>query len=389
MLNPLTLYGILFVSCLMSVAILGSLGRASVQGINRWCAAYSLLAVVSVYMLLTGDRPSPIAIVVASFITFAAVALVLQGTRQFFGIRPVRRDESIAFAVACVALVYVTWVSPNVEARVIVVSSVLAYGRIALGTLVLRHAPRDGALYGYRFVIVAAYVGALVHVARAIAAGLGLASPVTYLQPSPWSALFLGLAIVTLPCMSIGMTMLAHDRLVRKMEKLATVDELTGALMRRAFMTKANALRSSALATGVPLSIAILDIDNFKAINDGFGHAVGDRTLTHFASVVSGRLRSCDLFGRIGGEEFGVLFADMRMPGAEVLTNALRLEVEQSVGNGVRCTLSAGVACVAPGDTLEGAMARADAALYMAKAMGRNRVIMAPDIDVRKVEAPT
>jgi diguanylate cyclase (GGDEF)-like protein len=373
----------------MSVAILGSLSRASVRGVNRWCAAYVLLVVVSAYLLFVGNRYRPVAVVVASLLTFASVALIIQGTRQFFGLRPVRRDESLALVVAFIVLAYVTVVSPNVQARIIIISAVLAYGRLAVGTLTLRHAPRDGALYGYRFITVAAYSGAVVHIARAIAAGLGDALPASYLQPGPWGVALLGLAIVTLPCMSIGMTMLAHDQLVRRMEKLATVDELTGALMRRAFMTKANVLRSVALTTGAPLSIAILDIDNFKAINDGFGHAAGDRTLTHFASVVSGRLRSCDLFGRIGGEEFGILFADTRKSDAEVLTNALRVEVEQSASDGVRCTLSAGVACITAGDTLEGAMARADIALYMAKAMGRNRVITAPDIEVRKVEAST
>jgi diguanylate cyclase (GGDEF)-like protein len=254
--------------------------------------------------------------------------------------------------------------------------------------LVLRHAPRDGALYGYRFVAAGAWLGAVVHVARAVAVGLGSIAPITYEQPSPWSALFIGLPIVTLPCMSVGMTMLAHDKLVRRMEKLATIDELTGALMRRAFMTKANAAHSRALLTGAPLSVAILDLDNFKAINDGFGHAVGDRTLTHFASVVAGRLRSSDLFGRIGGEEFGIVFVDTRQPDAEALTDALRLALEQSQGSGVRCTLSAGVASIDPGDTLEVVMARADAALYTAKATGRNRVMTVPDLGVLKIEMP-
>jgi diguanylate cyclase (GGDEF)-like protein len=389
MLSPLALFGILIVSCLMSVAILGSLRRTAVPGIDRWCAAYALLAVVSLYMLLAGDRLNPIAIVGTALATFLAVALLVQGTRQFFGMRPVRRVESVAFVIVVVAMVYVTCVSPNIPARVALVSAVLAYGRITVGTLALRHAPRDGSLYAYRFVAAAAYLGALVHVARAAAVGLGIVSPVTYLQPLPWSVLFLGLSIVTLPCMSIGMAMLAHDQLVRRIEKLATIDELTGVLMRRAFMAEANALHARALVTGAPLSIAILDIDNFKAINDRFGHAAGDRTLSHFASVVSGLMRPGDLFGRLGGEEFGIVFADTGKSDAETLTNGLRLAVERSPGAGVHCTLSAGVARLASGDTLESVMARADAALYMAKAMGRNRVMTSPDVDVREIEAPT
>ncbi|HTH62897.1 MAG TPA: GGDEF domain-containing protein [Paraburkholderia sp.] len=388
MLNPLHLFGILIVSCLMSVAILGSLMRTAVRGVGRWCAAYALLAVASLLVWLVGNRSNPAAIVGIAFIAFVAVALLVQGTREFLGVRAVRRDETGALVIAFVALVYVTWVAPNVQVRIALVSGVLAYGRIAVGTLTLRHAPRDGARYGYRFVTVAAYAGAVVHVARAVATLFGSVPPVTYFQPSPWSVLFLGLPIITLPCMSIGMAMLAHDQLVRRMEKLATIDELTGALMRRAFMTKASALHADAQAGGAPLSFAILDIDNFKAINDGFGHAVGDRTLAHFASVVAGRLRSSDLFGRIGGEEFAIVFVGTAKHDAQALTDALRLAVEESPAGAVRCTLSAGVAGIDPADTLEDAMARADAALYMAKAMGRNRVMAAPDVDGRSAVAP-
>jgi diguanylate cyclase (GGDEF)-like protein len=378
MLNPLTLFGILIVSCVMSVAILGSLGRA-VRGVKRWCASYALVGAVCSYLLFAGTNPGPAAVAAASVAMIVAVVLLVQGTRQFLGIDPVRRDELAAAVVVCVALLYVTCVSPHVGARVALVSGAMAYGRIVAGTLVLRHIPRDGARYGYLFVVGASYPGALAHLARAAAAAFGTgAEQLTYLQPSPWSVLLLGLAIVSMPGLSIGMAMLAHDQLVRKMERLATIDELTGALTRRAFLTKANALLAQRRATGAPLSVAIVDIDNFKLINDSFGHAVGDHTLTHFAAVVSARLRSSDLFGRIGGEEFCVVFVDTGGADAERLTNAMRLAVEQSPAGEVRCTFSAGVASIDAGDTLDAAMARADTALYTAKLAGRNRVVATP-----------
>ncbi|WP_027797133.1 GGDEF domain-containing protein [Paraburkholderia acidipaludis] len=385
MFSPLALFGILIVSCLMSVAILGSLHRTAVPGIDRWCASYALFAVTSAFVLLAGERPHPLAIVCTSLIALVAVLLLVQGTRQFLGMRPALHKESAAFGIAFAALAYFTCVSPNVDARVILLSTVLAYGRIAVGILVLRHTPRDGARYAFRFVTAAAWLGALVHVARAVAIIFGLVPPSTFLQASPWNVLLVGLGIVSLPCMSIGMVMLVHDQIVKRMDKLATIDELTGALMRRAFMAKANRLLSEAVVTGKPLSITILDIDNFKGINDRFGHAIGDRTLTHIASVVFGQLRSDDLFGRLGGEEFAIVFVDARKDSAAELADALRLAVEQSPVDGVRCTLSAGVDRIAPDDTLERAMARADAALYTAKAMGRNRIVTASEVEVRDV----
>jgi diguanylate cyclase (GGDEF)-like protein len=385
MLSPIALFGILIVSCLMSVAILGSLHRAAVPGVDRWCGSYALFAAASSMVLIFGERPAPWAIVVTSLIALLAVLLLVQGTRQFLGIPVTQHKELAVFGVGYAALVYFTCISPNVEVRVILLSALFAYGRIAVGNLALRHMPREGGRYAFLFVAAAAWLGALIHIARGIAVVFSAAPPATLLQPSPWNVLLVGLAIVSLPCMSIGMVMLAHDQIVSRMDKLAAIDELTGALMRRAFMAKANTLLGHALLTGKPLSIAILDIDNFKAINDRFGHAVGDRTLTHVASVVIGQLRSCDLFGRLGGEEFAIAFVDANETEAAELMNAVRLAVERSPVDGVYCTFSAGVDRIASSDTLERAMARADAALYTAKAMGRNRVVTASEVEVRDV----
>ena len=175
--------------------------------------------------------------------------------------------------------------------------------------------------------------------------------------------------------------MLAHDQLARRMEQLANIDELTGVLMRRAFMARATDLLHKAVAGGKPLSIAVLDIDKFKAVNDDFGHAVGDRILKHVTSIISTRLEPGHLFGRLGGEEFAIVLVDAEKTAAAAVMDELRLAVEQSPREGVRCTFSAGVECVMPGDTLAGTLARADAALYMAKAKGRNRVVIASEAD--------
>ena len=386
MLSPLVLVGIVIMSCLMSVAILGSLLQTGVPGIARWCVAHALLAIALAWMLVAGAQPGKFTTTGAAFFALTAVLLLVQGMRQFFGKGATRRSETAAFVIAFAAVVYFTCGTPNVGAKIALVSALLAYARIAAGTLALRHAPRGGARYPYRFVAAAAYLGALFHIPRAVGGAFGMPE-VAILDPSPWNVLFLGLAIVTLPCLSTGMVMLAHDQLARKMEHLASIDELTGALMRRAFMAKATALLSDAVEMGKPVSIAILDIDEFKAVNDAFGHAVGDRILTHVASIVSARLRSTDLFGRLGGEEFAIIFVDTRKADAATVTDELRLAVERSPREGVHCTFSAGVECVLPGDTLAIALARADATLYGAKAAGRNRVLMAPEGDRRKVEA--
>ncbi|MBN3811101.1 GGDEF domain-containing protein [Paraburkholderia sp. Ac-20347] len=375
--SAFALLAILIVSCLMSVAVLGSLVRTSVPGVGRWCVGYALLGVAATWILIGGMQAGAIMIVGVSSLTLGAVLLLVQGTRQFFDMPPVRRDECAALVVALAALIYFTCVAPSATARGVIISLGFVYGRFVVGYLALRHASRDGASYACRLIAVAAWLGALVYLARIVAIVLGLAPTLSFLQPSPWNIALLGLAIVSLPCMSTGMVMLAHERILRRMEKLATIDELTGALTRRAFMERAQALLAHRRARGGTMAIAILDIDKFKTVNDSFGHAMGDRLLAHISRIVAAQIRPCDLFGRLGGEEFGVAFVDVTGRDAEASTNALRVAVERSSADGVTCTLSAGVDSIGATESLESAIARVDAALYVAKAAGRNRVTLA------------
>ena len=176
--------------------------------------------------------------------------------------------------------------------------------------------------------------------------------------------------------------MLAHDRIAERMERLATVDELTGALVRRAFTVEAQLLLKRAARSESRLSIAILDIDSFKAINDEYGHAAGDAALRQFASLVSQGLRRGDVFGRLGGEEFALLFPSTRQEDAFLMVDTLRMTVAASPfpvpGGEATCTFSAGVGEHCNDESLANLIARADSALYSAKAMGRNRIVVAP-----------
>ena len=175
------------------------------------------------------------------------------------------------------------------------------------------------------------------------------------------------------------------------MERRATIDDLTGVLGRRAFIARAEALFDLAKEAKSKLSIAILDIDNFKRINDRYGHAAGDQALAHVALTISRETRQIDVLGRIGGEEFALLLPLTGKEDAAHLTNRLRAIVAASVSHApagdVVCTLSAGVDEFGACDTLAEVMARADKALYAAKANGRNCVMLAASSQNQWVEA--
>jgi diguanylate cyclase len=163
--------------------------------------------------------------------------------------------------------------------------------------------------------------------------------------------------------------------------KLVREDSLTGALNRRGVD---DALVREAARTernGKPLCIALIDIDNFKTINDSFGHQVGDIVLVHLVAIIKETIRTNDLIGRYGGEEFLLLLPDSRIDEATAVTARLQRELaDKPIAWGkreLRVTFSAGVAVRRPGESETALIHRADQALYEAKRVGKDRIIVA------------
>ncbi|MEO1855571.1 sensor domain-containing diguanylate cyclase [Chromohalobacter sp.] len=156
----------------------------------------------------------------------------------------------------------------------------------------------------------------------------------------------------------------------------ARSDPLTGLPNRRHFDHALRQMLAGAL-TSHPhdaFSVAILDIDHFKPINDRYGHAAGDRVLKQLARLLSSKIRGRDLAARIGGEEFAFLMPDTPLNKASQALERLRLAIEAHHWHPVAITVSLGVTAFQHGDTSESLMARADNALYTAKRHGRNRI---------------
>ncbi len=172
-----------------------------------------------------------------------------------------------------------------------------------------------------------------------------------------------------------------NARLFDEVNRLATYDGLTGTLNRRHFMELAQHQYDSARRFGQPLTLLMLDVDHFKSVNDRFGHHVGDQVLRVLAERCRATLRSIDLLGRYGGEEFVILLpGTTRQDAASVLAERIRQRVAEAPiatdAGAVKVTVSLGVAEMDeatrhPDDLLK----RADAALYEAKQKGRNRVV--------------
>ncbi len=179
----------------------------------------------------------------------------------------------------------------------------------------------------------------------------------------------------------------AEDRIVKLQEELDEAsrlmrhDQLTGALNRRGLEEMFEAESARAQRRGSALAVALLDIDNFKRLNDSFGHKVGDEALIHLARVVRHHLRPQDVLARYGGEEFVILLPETT--DAEAYNALTRLQREltreffMTDQQKVIITFSAGLTLRRREEPMQPALARADAAMYQAKQAGRNRVVIA------------
>ncbi|MFC3690739.1 sensor domain-containing diguanylate cyclase [Chenggangzhangella methanolivorans] len=165
------------------------------------------------------------------------------------------------------------------------------------------------------------------------------------------------------------------------LRQIANVDALTGALSRRAFREEAERAMGLAARHGHPLSVLTFDLDRFKSVNDTHGHAVGDAVLQRSVSASMRRLRRSDAVGRLGGEEFAVLLPHVDEPAALKVANALRrsiaAETFETETTTFGVTASFGLATFRTGMDLDDMLKAADGALYLAKAMGRDRCVVA------------
>ena len=175
---------------------------------------------------------------------------------------------------------------------------------------------------------------------------------------------------------------MAKERTEHRHKTASLVDPLTGVANRRAFLQDGEAQLKRQATDPRPTAVMLLDLDNFKSINDRFGHAVGDRVLQIFADVASGCVRHIDLFGRLGGEEFAALLRDTTRERALAVAEQIRTGFAEATrqvdGRSVDATVSIGI--VISHDAvldLSALLAQADHALYRAKDSGRNRVEIA------------
>ncbi|WP_095064292.1 GGDEF domain-containing protein [Pseudomonas sp. Irchel s3f19] len=230
-------------------------------------------------------------------------------------------------------------------------------------------------------------IGALISLVglgmRAVAVANGTAVEMRYDTSNLKQSISVAIGTATVMMYSIGLVLMAKERSESRLQHLALRDVLTGTYNRRAILERFVVELDRARDAQSSLAVAMIDIDHFKRINDLYGHLAGDEVLCHCVRQLQQRLRQGDSLGRYGGEEFLLLLPETDRVGAMAALQGLREAIARSparfASDEIELRFSVGLWCSVPGanDNTASLLAQADAALYQAKAAGRNTVHMA------------
>ena len=245
-----------------------------------------------------------------------------------------------------------------------------------------RHARNGGR--AYLLLLIGGGISMIGLLLRLAAIASGAAADLPYNVSNLRQTVSVSIGTVTVMMFSLGLVLMAKERSEAALRDMALRDALTGIANRRAILETFERELERSRRAGTVLAIALLDIDHFKQINDTHGHLAGDAVLHQMATLLRQRLRLSDEIGRYGGEEFLVLLPDTNSDGALTVINELRAAVAAQPACFGDLVLpyrfSAGLWCgvPGPGDSSDTLIAQADAALYEAKAAGRDSVRVAP-----------
>ncbi|HEY9103604.1 GGDEF domain-containing protein [Chitinimonas sp.] len=375
MTDPLVLLGITGLFCLLNLLALGSLLRRD-ESVRYFLAANLMLAVAILGFCLRPWAPAWLSIVLANALNLAGHAMLVLGCQCYFA-RPLRVWRLLLPAVmALLIMASFYYLRDDYPMRVLASSLYCAYASLCIALTIGRYWPRERPRYSYAFTAGLAWLCTGLHLWRGGSHIWLLSGEHAAAEANLASMVFVTIGSLLMPAVSVGLIMMVHDRIAARLEGIASRDYLTGTLSRRAWM---QAFEASLQLGSQPLSVAVLDIDHFKRINDRHGHAAGDAVLRQFAGLAGTLLRHEDALGRLGGEEFVILFERTEPATAHRIVQRLRAQVGDSVclhgEQAIRCTFSAGIATHQPGERAEQLLARADAALYRAKQAGRDQVI--------------
>lgn len=376
---------LLLVTTAMSVVmllVLTSLKASGVAGVREWRLANALAVLALLLFAARGVLPDLLTIEGANGLFLVTISLMYMGFRRHLGLPvPVRRLLAGGLLTLGTVAAFHYGVD-SLEIRTVAVS--LFHGTVCLAIGASIPAVCEARLrYAALFSKIAAFALGAAHAVRGLVYAIEAWLPGSFAALPVYNVIFVAIGTLALPALTLGAVMMANARILAAAAYAADHDHLTGAASRRAFFAVAEREHARSVHSAAPLALLLFDVDHFKRINDTHGHGVGDGVLRDIVARTRGTIRGVDCCGRMGGEEFAVLLPDADGPCATVAAERLRSVLDSTFDSGrgpglqVSYTVSVGLAMLEEGESFDGLMGRADAALYAAKAAGRNTVVAA------------
>lgn len=344
----------------------------SVKGLGVWSFATALLFFGGLAAASRGKSHDLVSITLANFLIFSGCYFQYIGSQRFFGQVP--RIAPALLVIVALTLVsgWFTVVDPSYRPRLLISVLVMTSLFSAHALLIYSKGRRSFAHWFAFCVLLAAICSQVLRFVTVWWYPLGTG----ILDNTPQNLIYIIAYPFVMLLFAISLVLLATDRVRSEFEHMATHDSLTNALSRHHLAEVCELELERCHRHGRVMSLLMIDLDNFKRINDSRGHQMGDAVLVQFVSVVNTLLRSADVIGRLGGEEFVVLLPETSVEVAHIVAERIRSKVG-ALSEPASFTVSIGVATTLPiGDTVAALLARADAAMYLAKDKGRNQVVL-------------
>jgi len=348
-----------------------------IPGLQWWAASYAAGFVFCLSLLSRPVLPEALSVALAQASQLTMATLCWYGCQAHMG-RPRSAPQWPVAAILglVAAALYFTLVKPELWMRIVLASSGMTVFFLLSARELLRGGVRARparALFAATCVAHAAFLLLrpwLLVPADSLAAGAHPAMAV--------ATLFIVESIVVMCAMVFAVLMLVNEFVSLQLRQLAERDPLTGVFNRRAFLELLDRASSLAQRQQLSLPLLVVDLDHFKHVNDTWGHRGGDVALCHFVRMAGSLLRKEDVIGRLGGEEFAIFLPHANQADACCVAERLRARMvdqpAQTEQGLIAITASIGVTLYVSGESPETALHRADAAMYRAKAAGRNRV---------------
>ncbi|WP_325131804.1 GGDEF domain-containing protein [Arenimonas sp.] len=344
----------------------------------HWVAA-TLLQPAGFVLLSLRDPLGPwLSTVLANALIALAFAAYARSLRLFY--RVPSQPWLLSGLVLASVLISIAWgvVAPDLTLRLIAISLALALLLGHCAWTVFRHAERRGPIRLVTGGVFAFAAGIMAYRALALVVDPGLVTAVFQITHVQLLTYAVGSVLPVIA--TVGFLLMCNERSQRELERAARVDYLTDCYNRRAIEEQGARAIAAARRHGMPLAVLVIDIDHFKRINDALGHAAGDQALVQSVARIRAEMRTEDVLGRLGGEEFIVLMPNTDSASAVSAGERIRLGFSAHpllLSEGRRSvTLSIGVAMLAPMDQrFSQLLQRADRAMYAAKNAGRNLVM--------------